>query len=175
MTDSPVAPIILTLTLDAASHQYFNRLRQQHFPPERNYLEAHVTLFHHLPGAEQATIEQHLQAVTASVPPLPLHVSGLRFLGQGVAYSIENPQVQQLHRELQKTWADWLTPQDQQPLRLHVTVQNKVLPTVARTLYEELTASFTPLEAVGTGFTLWAYQGGPWQELARFPFQAAAV
>ena len=175
MPDSLTPPLILTLTLDAASHQYFTRLRQQYFPPERNYLEAHVTLFHHLPGAEQPAIEQHLQAVTATVPPLPLHVSGLRFLGQGVAYSLENPQVQQLHRELQKTWAAWLTPQDQQPLRPHVTVQNKVLPTVARTLYEELTASFTPLEAVGTGFTLWAYQSGPWQELARFPFRAAAV
>lgn len=171
MADSTTPPLILTLQLDEASHQYFNQLRQQHFPPERNYLEAHVTLFHHLPGSGQDAIHQHLRGLAATQPLLPLQVSGVRFLGQGVAYTLENPQLLPLHRALQQHWAAWLTPQDRQPLRPHVTVQNKVLPATARALYEQLSQEFTPFEATGTGLTLWAYQNGPWQELARFPFR----
>ena len=171
MSDFPAPPLILTLQLDEASHQHFNQLRQQHFPPERNYLEAHVTLFHHLPGPEQAAIHHHVSAVAAAQAPLHVRVSGVRFLGQGVAYTLENAQLLALHRALQQHWAAWLTPQDRQPLRPHVTVQNKVLPAVARSLHEQLSQEFTPFEATGTGFTLWAYQNGPWQELAQFPFQ----
>jgi 2'-5' RNA ligase len=171
MSDSPTPPLILTLQLDEASHQYFNQLRQQYFPPERNYLEAHVTLFHHLPGSEQAAIQEQLRALTATQLPLPLRVSGVRFLGQGVAYTLENAQLLPLHRALQQQWAAWLTPQDRQPLRPHVTVQNKVVPATARALHEQLSQEFVSFEATGVGFTLWAYQGGPWQELAQFPFR----
>lgn len=163
-------PLILTLTLDDASHAYFTQLREQHFPPARNYLAAHVTLFHHLPGAELPAITQQLTALAATAAPLTVRVGGVRFLGQGVAYTLETPPLQQLHKTLQTAWAAWLTPQDRQPLRPHVTVQNKVTPAVARTLHEHLTATFAPFEVRGTGLTLWAYRGGPWQELAQFPF-----
>lgn len=168
---SPVAaPLIVTLTLDAEAHAYFTGLRQQHFPPERNYLEAHVTLFHHLPGEQAAPIRQHLSAVAARTALLPLRVAGVRFLGRGVAYTLENPELQQLHRQLQTTWANWLLPQDRQPLRPHITVQNKVDPAQARALHEQLAAAFEPGTVTGLGFTVWAYEGGPWRELFRVPF-----
>ncbi|GAA3929205.1 hypothetical protein GCM10022406_13370 [Hymenobacter algoricola] len=51
-----------------------------------------------------------------------------------------------------------------------MTVQNKVPPAAARALHEQLTAEFTPFEAVGTGLQLWAYRGGPWEALATFGF-----
>ncbi|WP_460504174.1 2'-5' RNA ligase family protein, partial [Hymenobacter agri] len=63
MSDAPAAPLILTLALDAASQAYFNDLRTQHFPPKINYLAAHLTLFHHLPGTEQPAVAARLQAV----------------------------------------------------------------------------------------------------------------
>ncbi|RFP65953.1 2'-5' RNA ligase family protein [Hymenobacter lapidiphilus] len=165
------APLILTLLLNEEAQQHFDRLRTAHFPPARNYLRAHVTLFHHLPGIEYATIAQHLQVITVATPPLSLRVSGVRFLGQGVAYSLENDQLRQLHRELQTHWAATLRPQDLQPLRPHITVQNKVAPAVARTLYEQLSTDFEPYNIAGTGLALWAYRGGPWEALAQFPFE----
>ncbi|SDX35842.1 2'-5' RNA ligase superfamily protein [Hymenobacter psychrophilus] len=109
--------------------------------------------------------------MAAATPPLLLRVAGVRFLGQGVAYSLENDQLRQLHWALQTRWAATLRPQDLQPLRPHITVQNKVLPAVARTLHEQLAADFEPYDITGTGLALWAYRGGPWEALEQFPFE----
>lgn len=165
------APLILTLALDADSQALFNGLRQQHFPKERNYLQAHVTLFHHLPATERPIIEAELQELTSTLPLLSLRVTGLRFLGRGVAYDLENPTLQQLHKQLQTRWATWLKPQDQQRLKPHITVQNKVDPAVARALHQELQEQFVPFDATGTGLHLWAYRGGPWEKLREFGFE----
>lgn len=163
-------PLILTLALDAASQAYFDALRQRHFPPAINYLAAHLTLFHHLPGSELAAVRAHLQAVAQALPPLPLRVAGLRSLGRGVAFTLENNELRALHRRLQAEFASYLTPQDGQKLQPHITIQNKVDPATARQLLAEMQAGFEPFAAVGTGLHLWAYRGGPWQSLAELPF-----
>ena len=63
-------PLILTLVLDAASQAFFDRLRRQHFPPERNVLDAHLTLFHALDGEqEQAILADIRSAVEPAVAP----------------------------------------------------------------------------------------------------------
>ncbi|TGE25019.1 2'-5' RNA ligase family protein [Hymenobacter aquaticus] len=167
---SPAPPLILTLALDEPASRFFNELRQAHFPPQRNFLAAHLTLFHHLPGPQQAEIEQQLAALAGAQPPLLLQVAGVQFLGQGVAYRLESEALESLHRRLQQQWWPQLTPQDQQKRRPHVTVQNKVRPEVARALHQELTASFNPFSATGTGLQLWAYRNGPWEWLRDFPF-----
>ncbi|MBF9144238.1 2'-5' RNA ligase family protein [Hymenobacter properus] len=164
------APLILTLALDADSQAYFNDLRQQHFPPKINYLAAHLTLFHHLPGPERAAVSEQLRQFSQAQKPLSLQVSGLRSLGRGVAFTLENNELRALHRRLQTAFAAYLTPQDQQKLQPHVTIQNKVDPAAARQLLAELQATFKPFEAVGTGLHLWAYRNGPWESLAKFPF-----
>ena len=164
-------PLILTLTLDAVAQVYFNDLRQRHFPPAINYLAAHLTLFHHLPGAGLAAVRAHLHAVASATTPLPLRVAGLRSLGRGVAFILENDELRALHRRLQADFAPHLTPQDQQKIQPHVTIQNKVDPAAARQLLAELQADFTPFEAVGTGLHLWAYRGGPWESMAEVPFE----
>jgi 2'-5' RNA ligase len=165
-------PLILTLALDEPATTFFNDLRRQHFPANRNYLDAHLTLFHHLPGAHLDELTQQLAARSRVQPALHLHVAGVQFLGQGVAYSVQSAELEALHRELQALWLPHLTPQDQQRRRSHVTVQNKVRPEVARTLHQELSAAFVPFEAVGTGLQLWAYRGGPWEWLQTFAFAA---
>jgi 2'-5' RNA ligase len=122
-----------------------------------------------LPGAEYDAIAGHLAEVAAAQPgPLPLRVTGLKFMGRGVMYTLDNPALPALHRRLQQHWQAWLSPQDQQGLRPHITVQNKVDPAVARALHEELAAGFRPFEAQGTGLALWAYRGGPWEKLAQW-------
>ena len=167
---SPDTPLILTLGLDEEAAAFFNDLRQQHFPPARNYLDAHLTLFHHLPGSRFEEICAQLAARTQGQRPMNLQVMGVQFLGQGVAYTIQSEAVEQLHRELQALWLEELKPQDRQRRRPHVTVQNKVKPEVARALHQQLTEEFTPFEATGTGLKLWAYRGGPWEWLRTFAF-----
>jgi pyruvate/oxaloacetate carboxyltransferase len=82
------APLILTLALDATSQAYFNDLRQQYFPPKVNYLAAHLTLFHHLPGGERAAVSEQLRQFSQAQKPLLLQVAGLRSLGRGVAFNL---------------------------------------------------------------------------------------
>jgi len=168
MTD---APLILTLTLDAASQAFFEGQRKKYFPAKINYLGAHLTLFHALPGGEEAAIGAYLAEVAAGQPgPLPLRVTGLKFMGRGVMYTLDNPDLPALHRRLQRAWQPWLTAQDGQGLRPHITVQNKVDPAVARALLTELEAGFEPFAVQGTGLALWAYRGGPWELRRVFAF-----
>jgi 2'-5' RNA ligase len=171
MSSSDLAPLIVTLTLDEKSQTFFDEQRRLYFPAKINYLSAHLTLFHALPGAELATIVADLGAVASAQPePLPLQATGVKFMGRGVMYTLDNPALPALHKRLQRQWQAWLTPQDQQGLRPHITVQNKVDPAVARRLHEELAASFQPFEALGTGLALWAYRGGPWELRQQFTF-----
>lgn len=169
MSAPDLAPLILTLKLDDPAQAFFDALRREHFPPERNFLAAHLTLFHHLPATERTDIEAYLAALCRTEPPLPLRVKGLQFLGRGVAYALDSPETEVLHRLLQAHWRPHLTPQDQQRRHPHITVQNKVPPAQARALLAELTARFEPFEATGTALQLWAYRGGPWELLRTFP------
>jgi 2'-5' RNA ligase len=163
-------PLILTLQMDESSQEHFDRLRELYFPPERNHLNAHLTLFHKLPGEREAEISTDLREICREHEPLTLAVTGLRFLGRGVAYELSSPQLSALRRELVRSWDPWLGAQDRQGFRPHVTVQNKVSPEQARALHEELQATFSPFEVEGLGLSLWRYLGGPWEQADTFPF-----
>lgn len=164
------APLIVTLGLDAASFAVFDAARRRHFPPARNHLPAHLTLFHHLPGASRGTIAETLGAIAARTRPFPLAVAGLRFLGQGSAYAIDSASLLALRAELASAWTGWLTPQDRQPFKPHVTIQNKAPAAEARALHAALSAAFRPFEATAEGLLLWHYRGGPWEAAGAFPF-----
>ena len=165
-----VEPLILTLKMDAAAQERFDRLREAHFPPERNYLQAHLTLFHALPGEQAPSIASDLQEACRSREPMALDAVGLRFLGKGVAYDLRSPEFESLRRELSGRWARWLGRQDRHRIKPHVTVQNKVSPERARALYNELQASFVPFQVTGEGLSLWRYLGGPWEPAGSFTF-----
>ena len=167
------APLILTLGFDAAGFAHLDAMRRRHFPAERNLIPAHLTLFHHLPGDEEQEIAATLRAVTRDAAPIPLRVTGLRFLGRGTAYEIAAPRLTELRRDLAARWRSALTPQDAQGFRAHVTIQNKVPSGEARATFETLQAAFSPFEATGTGLLLWHYRGGPWEAAGAFPFGGA--
>jgi len=167
-------PLILTLQMDESSQEHFDRLREFHFPPERNYLQAHLTLFHKLPGERGAELAAELREVCREQYPLTLAVTGLRLLGRGVAYELTSPELQALHRKLARSWEPWLGPQDRQGFKPHVTVQNKVSSKRARVLHEELLATFSPFEVEGLGLSLWRYLGGPWGPAGTYLFPARA-
>ncbi|WP_152045601.1 2'-5' RNA ligase family protein [Aureimonas psammosilenae] len=171
MTGAP-APLILTLGFDERSFAFFDEARRRYFPPERNHIPAHLTLFHHLPGEDLADIAATLREVTVQMAALPLRVSGLVFLGYGSAYRLESPELTQVRKDLAARWAGRLTPQDAAGFRPHVTVQNKAPSREAKQLFAELQAGFQPFEATGTGLLLWHYRGGPWEAAGEFPFAA---
>jgi hypothetical protein len=168
-----VAPLILTLRLDAAAQARFDVERGAHFPPERNHLAAHLTLFHHLPGAAIEAIGNRLRAVCDGQPCFALEVHDLWRMGGGVAYRLRSPMLARLHAGLAEAWRDWLTAQDRQPLRPHVTIQNKVSAERARALHDRLRSGFVPFEVQGTGSLLWHYRGGPWELAAAYSFSDA--
>ena len=130
--DRRPAPLILSAVLDAPVQQRLDALRRAHFPPERNHLDAHVTLFHHLPGAECDAVEKAVEAMVRGRPAPTVDVTGVRSLGRGVAISLASPELAAIRTELARGWAPWLTPQDRAKRDLHVTVQNKVTPAEAR-------------------------------------------
>ncbi|MDQ3384396.1 MAG: 2'-5' RNA ligase family protein [Actinomycetota bacterium] len=169
MVPVPAAPLILTVALDGGSSTTFDALRRAHFPPERNHLSAHVTLFHALPGEDEAGIVEDVRAA-ALRPGFPIEVSGVRSLGRGVAYVLHSPPLEELRSELAGRWADRLSTQDRGRFRPHVTVQNKVDPAAARALLGELERTFEAWTCTAEGLSLSWYRGGPWEHLVTVGF-----
>ena len=163
-------PLILTLTLDDTAQAFFDQARTLWFPPERNFIQAHITIFHHLPGEHLPSIKTHLAALATAHPPTPIAITGLRSLGRGVAYTLSAPKIETLRQNLATLWHTHLTAQDRQAWRPHITVQNKVSPAEAQRLLATLTAAFAPFLATATGLALWHYRGGPWENEAIMPF-----
>jgi hypothetical protein len=170
MADADPAPLILSAVLHAPAQERLDALRRAHFPPGRNHLDAHVTLFHHLPGAELDAVEAAVAAAAARPAPA-VEISGVRSLGRGVAVVLTAPDLAALRAGLARRFDAWLTPQDRGKRGdLHVTVQNKVEPAQARALLGRLRASFAPETTRAVALALWRYRGGPWEAVSRHPF-----
>jgi 2'-5' RNA ligase len=170
-----VPPLVLTLDLDPRLFAGLDALRRQHFPADRNHVPAHVTLFHALPGEHEPDIAVHLAAVCDAHPPVPVTLPGVRSLGKGVAVTVDAPELAALRHRLARDWAAWLTPQDRQGYRPHVTIQNKADPREAKRLFEEMRTDFAPFAVEAVGLLLWRYRGGPWERAAFLPFSAPAA
>lgn len=160
-------PIILTLGFDPASFQRLNALRQAYFPAALNFIPAHLTLFHHLPGRLGDRVTAEVARAAADCPAFEVEVWGLRKLGRGVALTIDSPDLQALRGRLAHAFSDLLTPQDRQGFRPHVTIQNKVDPKIANALFDRLSADFQPWKARAEALLLWHYRGGPWEPMGR--------
>ena len=57
-----LAPLIVTAELPEALQSRADQLRREHFPPERNHLNAHVTLFHAIPAPYEDELKDVLAA-----------------------------------------------------------------------------------------------------------------
>ena len=164
-------PLILSAVLDEPVQRRLDALRRAHFPPERNHLDAHVTLFHHLPGAEEESVLAAVAAAAHQRAAPDVTITGVRSLGRGVAVTLASPALGAVRAALAREWAPWLTPQDRAKRGdLHVTVQNKVPPERARALLTELSAVVVPERTRAVALALWRYRGGPWEPVARSPF-----
>ena len=161
--------------LDTASQAHFDRLRERYFPSSINYLRAHVTMFHHLPGEQAEAIKAAVADACQTMDPVRFAVTGLRFLGRGTAYTLAMPEVAALRQRFARLWQGWLTRQDQQPWQPHVTIQNKAVSTDARRLHTDLKAAFVPFGGEALGLQVWTYRGGPWDMRAQYNFRHTIV
>lgn len=168
-----ISPLIVTAQMGKADQLWADELRTQHFPPERNFLRAHITLFHHLPPTHLPEIKARLGRLARECPPPPAMLSEVMMLGRGVAYRIDCPELLAMRDELAEGFTGLLTPQDQARPRLHITVQNKVEPAVAKALHAELAATFQPRPLTITGLSAFYYRGGPWEPIQSWAFSGA--
>ncbi|MEG3177604.1 2'-5' RNA ligase family protein [Sphingomonas sp. RB3P16] len=164
------APIIVTALFGAGDAAWFDDLRVRHFPPERNQLKAHLTMFHHLAPSLERELKQRLATETKGVRAPEARIAGVMSLGRGVAFRIESPALGAIRDDLAHAFETVLTPQDRAGWRPHVTVQNKVDPAVAKALQAELARDFRPRSVRIAGLATWWYRGGPWEALSRHMF-----
>ncbi|WP_223644555.1 2'-5' RNA ligase family protein [Corallococcus sp. EGB] len=167
------APLIITAELEPEAFARLDGLRRRYFPAERNVIPAHVSLFHHLPAHEQDAVEAALEVATERRSPT-LRLTQPRSLGRGMAVDVEAPDLTPVHRELSRAFAEWLTPQDRQPFRPHVTLMNKATVEDAKAALAELAADWAAFDSHAPALLLWRYLGGPWEPVRRFPFTGRA-
>ncbi len=165
------APFIVTAQLPADLAKWANKLRTAHFPPERNYLKAHVTLFHALPAAYADEIRSVLKQEVSQISAVEGELVGLMPLGGGTALKLVSPQMMEVRDRLADRFHGLLTVQDSHRPRLHITIQNKVPGKDAKALQEALAARIIPQTFRFSGLGLHIYRGGPWEFVREFQFR----
>lgn len=163
-------PLIVTAQMGKADQAWADDLRKRHFPAERNFLPAHITLFHHLPPGHVDEIRHRLSSIARECPRPAASLKGLMSLGRGVAYEVRSPELLAIREELADALTGLLVPQDMGTPRLHITIQNKVEPAIAKALLAQLAAGFQPRPLDISELVLWRYLGGPWDEVQRWRF-----
>jgi hypothetical protein len=164
-SEASPAPIIVTAMLGPTDFQWANALRRAHFPPERNYVPAHISLFHHLPPARLDELVRVMRDLAGGPPPVA-RLSRVLKLGRGVSFAVDAPELLAMREEIADRFRYDLIPQDQHSPRLHITIQNKASAEDAAALFADMEAGFRPRALSITGLAAWYYRGGPW-ELAR--------
>ncbi|MEA3065950.1 MAG: hypothetical protein QOJ27_2402 [Sphingomonadales bacterium] len=145
-------------------------MRRAHYPPERNRVPAHLTLFRHLPPAVEGELKRRLAAYAATPAPAAA-IAGIVDLGDGTALRVESEGLEDIRRDLALALRGLLTPQDMTPWRPHVTIQNKVEPKEARRLQAMLRAGFERRPLAIKGLAIWRYLDGPWEPVKQYVFR----
>ena len=164
-------PLILTAQLPRDMHAWATGLRTRYFPPERNYLEAHVTLFHALPAQCREEVIDCCKELVSEFAPVDARLLGLMSLGRGTALKLESESILEVRARIADRFHGMLTTQDQHTPRLHVTIQNKVTSAEAKALQAELEGSIEPRDFAFRGLALFHYRGGPWELAREFAFR----
>jgi len=165
------APLLVTAELPRDIYAWAEGLRRAHYPPERNRVRAHVTLFHALPPSVEDEVRRLIAQIVAEHEPPEATVSGLMPLGGGTAFAIHSPALSDIHLEMVERLHGVLSAQDRAPRKLHVTIQNKVEPTAARALQAELARDFHPRDFAFAALSLHRYLGGLWEDAGTWPFR----
>lgn len=164
------APLIVSALLGSADFAWADGLRRTHFPPDRNQVPAHITLFHHLPPSVLPELKDRLKRL-ATEPSPPARIIGVLNLGNGVAFHVESPRLLEMRDELAEAFKGLLTPQDQHRPRLHITIQNKASSAEAKILHQAMDAEYIGKRLAIDGLAVWHYRGGPWEQAIKTMFR----
>ena len=172
MTARVSGALIVTAELGAADLAWLDGLRRQHYPPERNQIPAHLTMFHAVAPSAEPELRGRLAALAAEPAPTA-RIAGMMNLGGGVALRVVSDDLDAIRAALADDLHGLLGAQDAGGWRPHVTIQNKVAPKVARDLIHSLEQDFQPRPLRIAGLGLHRYLGGPWERLGLFSFRGA--
>lgn len=171
-------PFILTAALPPDLAGFAEGLRRAHYPPERNRLHAHVTLFHSFAPSLLEELRDFLPRVVAEFAAPRGMVKGVMDLGKGTAIALDAPQLLGLRTVIAEHFHGSLTVQDLHEPRPHITIQNKVTKEQARALQARLDPVLAPWIARGPfvfpALELWHYRGGPWGRVKTCAFRGRA-
>lgn len=163
-------PLIVTAELGKEDHAWLDTLRKLHFPPERNHLAAHLTMFHQMPPSAETELRRLFSELARSPAPRA-QISGLLDLGGGTAFRIASEELDQIRARIADRMHGLLTAQDSGGWVPHVTVQNKVHRADAITLARALDGHKFGEPVRISGLGIHRYLGGPWEPVAIFPFR----
>ena len=167
-------PFIVTAGLPYDVFAWADNLRREHFPPERNQLHAHVTLFHSFAPSLFEELKGVLPRIAGEFAPVPAKITGLMDLGKGTALAIESEGMLNIRALIADHFHGSLTDQDLHEPRLHITIQNKVSKQEARALQAEFGPLLEFRNFKFTGLELQIYHGGPWEAAGKFAFRGNA-
>ncbi len=167
------APLLITAQLPADVLAWADALRREHYPPERNRLAAHVTLFHGLPPSAGHEIRTALaQTAAGNAPPLA-QIAGIMRMDRGTALKVASHGMAAIHADLAERFHGLLSRQDAGPLVLHITIQNKVSPRDAQRLQAMLETTLKPRKFAFPGLALHLYRDGLWEFVQSWRFRGA--
>ena len=164
-------PFIVTASLPRDLFAWADALRRDHFPPERNHLHAHVTLFHSFAPSLFEELKHVLPRIAGQYAAPEAELTGLMNLGRGTALAIRSEGMLAIRARIAELFHGALTAQDLHEPRLHITIQNKVSKQDARDLQRELADKIEPRRFAFTGLELHIYRGGPWEPIRDFAFR----
>jgi hypothetical protein len=165
--------LIVTAEIAPRDFAWLDELRRAHYPADRNKVPAHLTIFHALPPSAEGEARRALARFAHEAPP-HASIEGIIDLDGGVAFRIVSPDLDRIRRELARDFHGLLGAQDARGWRPHVTIQNKVPVTEARSLLVRLEREFRPKPLAISGLGLYRYLGGPWEKLASYAFRGAS-
>lgn len=168
-------PFILTAAIPEPLRGFAEGLRRAHYPPERNHLHAHVTVFHAFAPSLREELMTFLPEIVREFQAPNARVSGLLDLGSGTAIRLESHELLSIRTLIADHFHGALTEQDLHEPRPHITIQNKVTKTEARRLQAALGVEIEAwCERASFAFPaleMHIYQGGPWEHLKSFSFR----
>ncbi len=168
-------PFILTAALPPHIQGWAEGLRRAHYPPERNHLHAHVTIFHSFAPSLLDELKTFLPRIADEFSAPQGQVSGIMDLGTGTAIALSADPLLALRDLIAEHFHGSLTDQDLYEPRPHITIQNKVTKREARKLQHALALEVELKQDAGPfafpALELHLYKDGPWELVKRSAFR----
>ncbi|KAI5196745.1 hypothetical protein E4T38_08334 [Aureobasidium subglaciale] len=173
---SEEAVYVLTLLTDAKHHRTLTETRKKYFPPRLNRLEAHITLFHALPGSLlEEKIKPTLREVSSNTTQFHLLAATPFRLNKGIAIGLPKSSggddARQVHQQLKFAWEDFLSRQDAGGFAAHYTIMNKVDDEKeVQKAFEQVQEEWKGCHGTVLGLSLFKYDRGNWVHDEDFKF-----